>query len=279
MSTQSTCCLPCDGVPDIETRLARLEAFSIHDSSSDDDSSSTTTDDDDYDDDDDDDDCKNCHACVLHRMLDCVPDAMSTTCCANHLTGPIEEQIELVKLMHNADQHKVVIMKARAQLKLIPRRLLKIKQLRLQSTSIINTMAAATAHSAVQNVLAAARERDSAAKRTANTKKKREKKKAAAHKRAASAKAKAKAKAAPPPVEEEKEKTPAAPTAAPKLPLDDFGPDAMYCVVCLDNVKNVLHVGCGHVATCSTCSAQLDSCPLCREPVTNRNMLVEVRVF
>lgn len=276
MSTQSTYCLPCDDVPDIETRLARLEAFSINDSSSDDDSSSTTTDDDD----DDDDDCKNCHACVLHRMLDCVPDAMSTTCCANHLTDPIEEQIELVKLMHNADQHKVVIMKARAQLKLIPRRLLKTKQLRLQSMSIIKTMAAATANSAVQNVLAAARERDSAAKRTANNKKKREKK-AAAHKRAASAKA----KAAPPPVEEVKEKTPAAapaaaaPAAAPKLPLDDFGPDAMYCVVCLENVKNVLHVGCGHVATCSTCSAQLDSCPLCREPVTNRNMLVEVRVF
>jgi len=235
-----TTCEPCEGIQ-IETRLS---VFGIRDSSTED--SST----------DDDDDCANCHACILHRILDNVPAAMSVTCCALHLTAPIEEQIEMVKLMPNSDEHKMIIMKARAQLKLIPRRFFKLQQLRSEQRSVIETLAAATARSAIEGVLSAARERDAAAKRTANGKKKREKKKA---QKLASAKAAV--------VE------PAAEA------LDDFGPDAMYCVVCLENVKNVLHTVCGHVATCSTCSERLDACPLCREPVTTRSMLVKVRVF
>ena len=235
-----TTCEPCEGIQ-IENALS---VFGIRDSSTDD--SST----------DDGDDCANCHACILHRILDNVPAAMSATCCALHLTAPIEDQIELVKLMPNVDDHKMILMKARAQLKLIPRRFSKLQQLRSENRSAIETMVASTARAAIEGVLSAARARDAAAKRTANGKKKREKKKA--QKRAS-----AKAEAVKPAAEA----------------LDDFGPDALYCVVCLENVKNVLHTGCGHVATCSTCAEQLDACPLCRAPVTTRHVLIKVRVF
>lgn len=243
-----TTCEPCEGVQ-IETRLS---VFGIRDSSTDD--SST--------DDDEDDDCANCHACILHRMLDAVPNAIKGTCCAIHLTTPMEEQIEMVKMMPNANAHKVVILRARAQLKLIPRHFAKLKQMYVA----IDTVVARTARSAIEGVLAAARERDAAAKRAANGKKKREKKRAAV-KRAAAAVPHALASAA----------TAVEPMESMKL--DDYGPDAMYCVICLDNVKNVLHTGCGHVATCSTCSEHLDACPLCRAPVTANFKLVKVHVF
>ncbi|PNH12118.1 E3 ubiquitin-protein ligase [Tetrabaena socialis] len=36
------------------------------------------------------------------------------------------------------------------------------------------------------------------------------------------------------------------------------------CVVCLDRDADIVFSGCGHMGTCSACSAQLSKCPICR---------------
>ena len=41
--------------------------------------------------------------------------------------------------------------------------------------------------------------------------------------------------------------------------------DNLICSVCLDRVRNILFVPCGHFTTCKECTRQLVTCPICRE--------------
>jgi hypothetical protein len=40
----------------------------------------------------------------------------------------------------------------------------------------------------------------------------------------------------------------------------------MTCVVCMENPRNALLVGCGHMYTCVECTAKFQkrACPMCR---------------
>lgn len=211
------------------------------------------------------DECANCAACVLTRMLDAVDEQTDAACCMNCVDGlvaSLQDQMEMVKLMDNADNHATLMKKARVNVKLVPRRFARNQATRAKSDATIADKSAATARAAIEGVLSAARERDAAAKRAVHAKKKRMK---AARQRVV--------KAAPPPPSTSAQ--PATPLAA----FDDLGPDATLCVVCMERVKCVLHMGCGHVATCSSCAAQLTECPLCRAPIKIKSMMMEVRVF
>ena len=46
--------------------------------------------------------------------------------------------------------------------------------------------------------------------------------------------------------------------------------DVLECAVCLCNAKNTVFIPCGHFYTCSTCSPQLKTCPICRINITER---------
>ena len=46
------------------------------------------------------------------------------------------------------------------------------------------------------------------------------------------------------------------------------------CVVCLENVSNILLFPCRHLCVCASCKMQLKTCPVCRVPT-----LAVVRVF
>jgi len=47
---------------------------------------------------------------------------------------------------------------------------------------------------------------------------------------------------------------------------------ASTCVICMDNLANVVSLPCKHLALCSSCSssATIESCPLCRSPIDDR---------
>jgi len=47
---------------------------------------------------------------------------------------------------------------------------------------------------------------------------------------------------------------------------------ATTCVICLDNLANVVCIPCKHLSLCLACSAQptLAACPLCRERITEK---------
>jgi len=42
------------------------------------------------------------------------------------------------------------------------------------------------------------------------------------------------------------------------------------CAVCLCAVKDTVFIPCGHYYTCSECSIQLKTCPICRTTITER---------
>lgn len=54
-------------------------------------------------------------------------------------------------------------------------------------------------------------------------------------------------------------------------PDDTLAEDKM-CIVCLTNKKNIQFKPCGHIASCSFCTAKMvqtnGTCPLCREFLT-----------
>ncbi len=50
--------------------------------------------------------------------------------------------------------------------------------------------------------------------------------------------------------------------------------DSKLCVVCMDEVLEVVLMPCGHVCACEQCSKQLTQCPMCRQPVDRA-----IRVF
>ena len=46
--------------------------------------------------------------------------------------------------------------------------------------------------------------------------------------------------------------------------------DDRLCVVCLNNVKNVVFTPCKHLCTCHECSVDLQDCPLCRGAIESK---------
>ena len=51
---------------------------------------------------------------------------------------------------------------------------------------------------------------------------------------------------------------------------DDENEDNMKCSICLDNNKCMLFLPCKHVSCCEKCAENLDSCPLCRNPIQSK---------
>ncbi|XP_042219312.1 baculoviral IAP repeat-containing protein 7-like [Homarus americanus] len=47
----------------------------------------------------------------------------------------------------------------------------------------------------------------------------------------------------------------------------DEAREALTCRVCLDRPVAAVFMPCAHLNTCSTCSASLTTCPLCRSPI------------
>ncbi|XP_052412820.1 E3 ubiquitin-protein ligase LRSAM1 [Carassius gibelio] len=65
------------------------------------------------------------------------------------------------------------------------------------------------------------------------------------------------------------------PPLTPSTPLTPTAPSpdrwsGSECVVCMEHVSQVIFLPCGHVCCCQTCSAALQSCPLCRGSVSQR---------
>ncbi len=56
-------------------------------------------------------------------------------------------------------------------------------------------------------------------------------------------------------------------------PIEKSDSNTTACVICLDQVKNMTFIPCGHVATCESCSAHVELCPICRQPITNKQKL------
>merc|ERR1719513_274195 len=46
------------------------------------------------------------------------------------------------------------------------------------------------------------------------------------------------------------------------------------CTICMDAVRNVVFLPCGHVCSCSKCAAKLAQCPICRAQIDQK-----VRIF
>ena len=45
------------------------------------------------------------------------------------------------------------------------------------------------------------------------------------------------------------------------------GDDALMCIICLENPKDVVILNCGHVCACKRCAEQLQTCPICRQNI------------
>ena len=46
------------------------------------------------------------------------------------------------------------------------------------------------------------------------------------------------------------------------------------CKVCLDLQVSVLFLPCGHLAVCHVCSPAMETCPMCRQPVKGRALVL-----
>ena len=52
-----------------------------------------------------------------------------------------------------------------------------------------------------------------------------------------------------------------------KIHTDD---DSQECIICMDNLKQIVFGPCGHFYTCDRCSNKVSMCPICRSSITNR---------
>lgn len=50
-------------------------------------------------------------------------------------------------------------------------------------------------------------------------------------------------------------------------------PDNKLCNVCMEREKNCVLLNCGHVCCCLDCSYNLETCPICRSDISNRNKI------
>jgi len=64
----------------------------------------------------------------------------------------------------------------------------------------------------------------------------------------------------------------------PDIPLDldltnikiHTDEETLDCVICMDNLKEIVFDPCGHFYTCEKCSSKVKICPICRSNITNR---------
>lgn len=63
---------------------------------------------------------------------------------------------------------------------------------------------------------------------------------------------------------------PVAPVASP-APVASSSNEPRTCTICMDAPLDCVLLNCGHVATCMACSGQLQTCPLCRQPIARVN--------
>ena len=61
-------------------------------------------------------------------------------------------------------------------------------------------------------------------------------------------------------------------TGRPEAPESTIGGQTT-CIVCFANAKSHLAVPCGHQCACGPCSARMESCPICRAPITERRRI------
>lgn len=45
--------------------------------------------------------------------------------------------------------------------------------------------------------------------------------------------------------------------------------DTYLCVICMDNIKDILFTPCHHSVVCNKCYLQLKECPMCRTPINS----------
>jgi E3 ubiquitin-protein ligase XIAP len=43
----------------------------------------------------------------------------------------------------------------------------------------------------------------------------------------------------------------------------------LKCNICLINKKNVAYEPCGHVSSCRSCASRMNTCPICRTPISD----------
>jgi len=51
---------------------------------------------------------------------------------------------------------------------------------------------------------------------------------------------------------------------------EEFQTTQDCCCICQDKNKSILFLPCRHMCTCSTCSASVESCPICRKTITQK---------
>ena len=206
--------------------------------------------------------CGSCPLCTLQKSIRGMTILIANACCEVCLVNELKEQIKDVAVTKqnrtNTPHTDQLLSNARMFVRNVPRMIRARDAKRAQYESAVARLAKATAASAVENVLKEARLRDeelaASLKREKRAKKRKQKK------------------------ENQKSRPPPVLPPPNKQPTDDFGPDAMLCVICLEAPKSVLHTGCGHVCVCSDCSKHIKQCPLCRQPDTG-GCFIQVRVF
>lgn len=57
---------------------------------------------------------------------------------------------------------------------------------------------------------------------------------------------------------------------------DECHDDNALCIICLEKMRNVAFLPCGHVIACRDCATKMSDCPVCRQPRTG---LCHVRPF
>ena len=54
-----------------------------------------------------------------------------------------------------------------------------------------------------------------------------------------------------------------------KTPINDFKTFKVeQCVICLENIPNVLFCNCGHICVCESCKKEFTNCPICKKENT-----------
>ncbi|XP_055351765.1 uncharacterized protein LOC129598047 [Paramacrobiotus metropolitanus] len=64
-------------------------------------------------------------------------------------------------------------------------------------------------------------------------------------------------------------------TAGNKPVADDD--DRGKCIVCSDEDIRILFIPCNHICVCQACSENMEECPYCREPITQKNVVYVVQ--
>ena len=61
-------------------------------------------------------------------------------------------------------------------------------------------------------------------------------------------------------------------TGRPAVPESTLGGETT-CIICFTRPKSHVAIPCGHLCACSSCSARMEQCPICRERVLTWTLL------